>query len=343
MTTIRDLVPGRADALNKPAAPEVGAMLARGRQPIFALLAAAVLALSAPAAHAEGVALTFDDLPQLSLTPSADYAQVTNRRLLAGLRRHHLPATGFVVGGKLEGPDHDRLAALLRAWLRAGEPLGNHTYDHESLNRTPLDAYILSVEHNDEVLRSLMGRKGGRPVWFRHPYLETGATREVRQGFEGWLHAHGYRVAPVTLENSDWMFALPYDEAVLKGDRAEAGRIRQAYIDYTARCVAWYRTAAKDLLGRRPAQVFLLHESRINADSIDALAAILKHNRLTPVSLAQALRDPAYAIVDDGAREGGDEWLTRWSDALHKPLNWDGFPEPPADIAAADKRLDSEP
>ena len=309
----------------------------------FALVAIVILSLGASPAGAEGVALTFDDLPQLSLTDSLDYTAATNRRLLAGLKRHRLPAMGFVVGSKLEGPDHDRRLAILRAWLRAGQHLGNHTYDHDSLNKTPLDDYIASVAQNDAVLRPILAARHQKPVWFRHPYLETGATMEVKQGFEAWLVAHHYKVAPVTLENSDWMFALPYDEAVLRGDKAEARRIRRAYVDYTARCVPWYRQAARELLGRRPALVFLLHGSRLNADSLDDLAAILRRNHLKAVSLERAMRDPAYAIPDSQPDQAGDEWLSRWSELLHKPLPWDSFPEPPADIAAADQRLDQDP
>ena len=306
-------------------------------------LAAVLLSLGAARARAEGVALTFDDLPQLSLTDSADYAATTNRRLLAGLKRHRMTAIGFVVGDKLEGPGHDRRVAVLRAWLKAGHRLGNHTYDHDSLNNTPLDDYIASVELNDAVLRPLLATRHERPVWFRHPYLETGPTAEIKQTFEAWLQAHHYKVAPVTLENSDWMFALPYDDAVLRGDKTEARRIRQAYVDYTALCVPWYRRAAYGLLGRRPALVFLLHGTRLNADSIDDLAAILRRNHLKAVSLDRAMRDPVYAIADDRPDVAGDEWLSRWSELLRKSLPWDSFPEPPADIAATDKRLDSEP
>jgi peptidoglycan/xylan/chitin deacetylase (PgdA/CDA1 family) len=312
-----------------------------------ALLLAALFSLgfgwAAGQARAEPVALTFDDLPQLALTDAVDYARVTNDRLLEGLRRHRLPATGFVVGAKLEGPERPARTALLEAWLKAGKPLGNHTYDHSSLNKTPLADYIADVQMDDEILRPLMAAHHEKPRWFRHPYLETGATAEVQHGFEAWLKAHGYRVAPVTLENADWMFAYPYDEAVLKGDRAEAERIRLEYVDYTAKCVVWYREAALELLGRRPALVFLLHGSRINADSIDDLAYILRHNGLRPASLERAMRDAAYALPDDQPEEAGDEWLARWSRALKRNLPWGAFPQPPADIVAAEKRLDTDP
>ena len=318
------------------------AALATGGRPRL-ILAAVLAVLAAEPARAEGVALTFDDLPSMQLTDSTAYARTTTVRLLNGLRWHRLPAIGFIVGDKLEGADRPAREALLKAWRRAGHPLGNHTYDHESLNKTPLAEYIANVRADDVVLRPLLGRNPPKVLWFRHPYLETGATVETKQGFESWLEGHGYRVAPVTLENSDWMFALPYDDAVLRHDRASARRIRRAYVAYTAAAVPWYRKAALQLLGRRPSLVFLLHATRINADSLNDLAAILRRNHLRPVSLARAMRDPAYAIPDDKPDQAGDEWLSRWSELLKTPLPWASFPNPPADIEAEDKRLDSEP
>jgi peptidoglycan/xylan/chitin deacetylase (PgdA/CDA1 family) len=313
------------------------------RRLILAAALAALAALAGGPARAEGVALTFDDLPSLQLTDDTAYARVTTDALLTGLRRNGLPAIGFVVGDKLEGADRPAREALLKAWLRAGHPLGNHTYDHESLNRTPLPEYIRNVERNAAALRPLRGRHIPKVLWFRHPYLETGATTDIKQGFETWLRTHGYRVAPVTLENSDWMFALPYDEAVMRHDAPAARHVRQAYVAYTAAAVPWYRKAALQLLGRRPALVFLLHADRLNADTTGDLARILRRNHLRPISLERAMRDPAYAIPDDKPDAAGDEWLSRWSELLKRPLPWESFPEPPADIQAAEKRLDTDP
>jgi peptidoglycan/xylan/chitin deacetylase (PgdA/CDA1 family) len=308
--------------------------------PIIA--AAAAIAWAGPA-PAEGVALTFDDLPTLSLTHSTAYAQTTTQELLDGLRRHRLPATGFVNEGKLEGEDRPERIALLSRWLDAGMDLGNHGYSHASLTKTPVDAYIADVSRGETVTRALLAARGRAPRWFRHPYLETGPTLEIRQTFEAWLGAHGYRVAPVSMENSDWMFALVYDDAILRQDPAGAARVKQAYLSYTAQVVPWYRQAALQLLGRRPAFVFLLHASRLNADSIDELARILKDNGLKGVDLDRAMKDPAYAIPDTYVGPEGDEWLTRWSLTLHKDLPWSSFPQPPDDIAAEDQRFDALP
>ena len=219
-------------------------MVSRTR--LVASLSLLLTAIAAPA-RAEQVALTFDDLPALSLTPSLSYWQATTAKLLAGLSRHHLPATGFVTESKLEGDDYQQRVELLGAWLAAGMGLGNHGYSHESLTTTPVDAYIEDVGRGEAATRALMARKGRREEWFRYPYLETGRTLESRQTFEAWLRAHDYRVAPVTMENSDWMFALVYDDAVLRKDSPEMARVQQSYLDYTAKVLPWYRFAALEL------------------------------------------------------------------------------------------------
>jgi peptidoglycan/xylan/chitin deacetylase (PgdA/CDA1 family) len=311
-------------------------------RPIFAAILLAVCAWTT-FAHAEGVALTFDDLPTMALTGSAAYAEATTKALLDGLRRHHLPATGFVIADKLDGDGGVARTALVDRWLDAGMALGNHTYSHVSLNKTPVEDYIAEVGRADGVLKPQLAARRRPLRWFRHPYLETGLTIEARQTFEAWLSVHGYRVAPVTMENSDYVFALPYDDAILRGDRAGAARIRQAYLDYTAKVVPWYRAAGLQLLGRRPSFVFLLHATRLNADSLDRLAAILRRNDLHAITLDRAMKDPAYRIADAYAGPDGDEWLSRWARTLHKDLPWDSFPEPPADIVAENDRLDISP
>jgi peptidoglycan/xylan/chitin deacetylase (PgdA/CDA1 family) len=307
------------------------------------VLGAGISLVGKQPARAEGVALTFDDVPGLSLVDSATYWRRTNDELIHGLRARHLPAAAFVIGDKLEEPDRAEKYALARAWVDAGFTIGNHTYSHGSLNKLGADAYIADTARDDAELRPLMKASGKAPVWFRHPYLETGATLDDKHRFESWLTAHGYRVAPVTVENSDWMFALAYDEAVMRHDGRAARRIRTEYLDFTDKAVAWYREAALSLLGRRPDLIFLLHDTRLNADTLGELVGILKRNQLTVESLDQAMADPAYKISDDFADPSGDEWLSRWAVTLNKELPWADFPEPPADIAAAEERLDKDP
>jgi peptidoglycan/xylan/chitin deacetylase (PgdA/CDA1 family) len=296
-----------------------------------------LLATAAPAA-AEDAAITFDDLPTMALSPNTDYAEVTTKALLAGLRRNRIPAIGFVNEVKLEARDKADRIGLLKQWVDAGMDLGNHTYSHPHFT-TDVAGETANIEKGETETRRLLASRGRAPHWFRHPYLETGSTADARRALETWLGVHGYRVAPVSLENSDWMFAAPYDEAVMKGDKAGMARIKAAYLAFTAQIVPWYRQAALDVLGRRPSLVFLLHATRLNADSVDGLAKVLADNGLKPVSLERAMDDAAYAIPDDPVAANGQPWIARWALATHKDMPWKTLPKPPADIAAADARL----
>jgi peptidoglycan/xylan/chitin deacetylase (PgdA/CDA1 family) len=311
---------------------------------VAAALIVALLAAVARPAAAEDVAVTFDDLPSLTYSTSTDYQAQTTERLLAGLKRQRIPAIGFVNEIKLATADRERRIALLARWLDAGFELGDHSYSHAHFSATPLTAYIGDVSRGDTVTRGLLAqRRRPPPQWYRHPYLETGPTPADRQGFEAWMAAHGYRAAPVSMENSDWRFALVYDDAVMRGDAAAQAHIREAYLAFTRQITPWYRQAALEVLGRRPAFVLLLHATRLNADCLDELAAIFRANQLRPVTLAQAMKDPAYAIADAYAGPDGLGWVTRWSLALKKPMPWKDLPKPPADIIAADDRLAAGP
>jgi peptidoglycan/xylan/chitin deacetylase (PgdA/CDA1 family) len=294
-------------------------------------------------ATAGTVTLTFDDLPIFGTHVSTAEDERITHRLLDGFKRHRWRVIGFVNEIQLNARDREARIGLLRQWLDAGMDLGNHSYSHMSLTHTPVETYIADVARGDAVTKVLLAQHGRKDRWYRYPYLETGPTLAIRHTFETWLAGHGYRVAPVTMENSDWQFAEPYDDALAHDRPEEAARIRRAYIDFTARIVPWYQQASQALLGRQIAFVFLLHASRLNADSIDELADILHRQKLKSVTLDKAMKDKAYRIADNYAGPDGDEWLTRWSETLHKNLPYGDLPEVPADIAALDAKLEAAP
>ncbi len=298
-------------------------------------LVIASCAISTPAS-AGCVAVTFDDLPTYGEGQSIKEDTQLTIRLLAGLRRHHIPATGFVNERQLEGPDRGARINLLERWLDAGMDLGNHGFSHLSLSHTPLDTYIADTERGALVTSRLLAARGRTELWFRYPFLETGPTLEVQHAFEAWLTTHGYRVAPVTMENADWRFADAYNEALAIGDPKRALWIKSAYIDYSAKAIAWYRKASVKLQDREIRFVLLLHASKLNADSIDELARILRRSHLRAVTLNHALKDPAYGLPETISDPDGDDWLTRWSTTLHHELPFDDFPEVPANIASKD-------
>jgi peptidoglycan/xylan/chitin deacetylase (PgdA/CDA1 family) len=306
------------------------------------LLAVGLLAPGSSVGAPTGkVALTFDDLPALSLFNDQPYVNSINDMLLLGLRRHHLPAIGFVNEGKLDAIDRTQQIANLEKWLNAGMNLGNHTFSHGSPDTMGAKGYIDDIARGEPVTRSLLAERHKPLNWFRHPYLETGSPAKVKLEIDAWLASHGYRIAPVTIDANDWEFADPYDDAISRNDEPRRLRIRQQYLDYTERTVAWFQRASTALFGRQIAFVMLLHATRLNADSIDSLSDILKRRRLKGVTLEEAMKDPAYRLRDPYVGHDGIDWMERWSGELHRDLPWNSWKDPPKQIIDEYDRLNT--
>ncbi len=273
-------------------------------------------AAAAPAAVERAVAISFDDLPFASV-PSEDdgYLEKMTARLLHSLQAEQVPAVGFVNEMKLIRDDalDPARVELLRSWIRAGYDLGNHTYSHPSLNRVPLDAFEADLLRGETVIRPLMQGEGRTLRWFRHPFLHQGTTPEVRAASLNFLAAHGYVVAPVTVNNSEWVFAAAYARAQAAGDEATARRIGAAYVPYMGDVFTRAEQQALDLFGRPVRQVLLLHANSLNAEYFGALASMLRQRGYRFVTLDDALGDSAYASPLGISGIEGESWLDIWS------------------------------
>jgi peptidoglycan/xylan/chitin deacetylase (PgdA/CDA1 family) len=261
------------------------------------------------------VAITFDDLPGVSsLPPESSWAEITEK-LLATFKQEKLPIVGFVNENKLyrnDQLDPARLA-VLNAWLAAGLELGNHTYSHGSLNSTPLADFEADVLRGEKVTRGLLAQQRKQLRYFRHPFLHTGRSVETRNQFLSFLTAHGYTVAPVTIDNSDWIFARAYDSARDAKDAAAMKQVAAAYVPYTEAKFAYYEQQSRKLFGRDIKQVLLVHANTINADHFPEIVAMLRKRGYKFITLQEALSDKAYAAPDTYAGPAGISWLDRWA------------------------------
>ena len=281
--------------------------------------AAAPAANLVPAAEAAApertVAFTFDDLP-MSRDGAYGLARMQDvtTRLLGQLTSAGIVAVGFVNEDKLDrGGDRPARVALLEQWLDAGMELGNHTYAHVSFWTTPLDEYQRQVLRGERVTRALLAERGKEPRYFRHPYLNSGPDLRTKDAFERFLAEHGYRVAPVTVDNLDVTYALAYDKAHQQGDSALMRRIGGAYVEHMGDSFAFSEALSRRVLDREPAQVLMLHANALNADYLDELVAMLQARGYGFVPTEQALRDPAYRSRDTYTGRRGLSWLQRWA------------------------------
>jgi peptidoglycan/xylan/chitin deacetylase (PgdA/CDA1 family) len=291
---------------------------------------AAIVALAAVAAAPSGreVCVTFDDLPIGGVVPhDAASSRAITAKLLQAITAHHIPAVGFVNESKLGGgensdPRTDRVD-LLRMWLDAGLELGNHTYSHEDLNRTALPDFEKDVLRGEAVTRPLLAHRGMTLRFFRHPFLHTGRDLETKRAFESFLASHGYRIAPVTIDNDEYIFAAAYDRASERGDHALMRRVADAYVPYMDAKFEFFERNSRDLFGYEMRQILLVHANALNADRFGDLADAIERRGYRFITLDRALEDQAYRSADTFTGPGGITWLHRW--AITKGVGKDFF------------------
>ena len=282
------------------------------------------------------VAVTFDDLPAAGLPGDGPCNATTlrdlNGRLLAQIAAPGVPATGFVTESRVcDGLRAALLPELLTSWLAAGHDLGNHTFSHPDLNRTPLDEYLRDIDLGSRTASLLLAERGRELRWFRYPMLHTGADRATRTAVEAYLETRGYRNAPVTIDNQEWVFAAVYSRALASGENELAERIADTYLDFMVEVFEFFESWSVEVLGYEPAQTLLLHANEINADHFAELARRIESRGYEFVTFEEALEDPAYDLVDGYVGPRGLSWIHRW--AVGKGLELREEPREPAWIA----------
>lgn len=279
------------------------------------------------------IAITFDDLPLNGRQTRLMLQHKMTSRLIHTICANQIAAVGFVNEAQLfQYGEIDRRVELLKLWVDAGLELGNHTYSHPSLHETPVDVFTEDIIRGETVTKMLLKPRQLPLRYFRHPYLRVGQSMETRTQIESFLKHHGYTIAPVTIENSDWMFNALYTPAKLTGNKQELKSVSKAYLTYTETMFEYYEKLSQDVLGRQVRHILLLHANELNADYFDELVVLMRKRGYRFVSLGEALADPAYLQTDTYVGKGGISWLHRW--AISKGLKPDllGKPEPPADI-----------
>jgi peptidoglycan/xylan/chitin deacetylase (PgdA/CDA1 family) len=275
------------------------------------------------------VAITIDDLPAgAANTMSASAITDMTTKLLSMLRDQKVPVVGFVNEKKLYkfGEVDDRIKAL-RMWLDYGFELGNHTYSHASLNQVGLKAWEDDVIQGENVTRLLLAEHHMTLRYFRHPFLDTGRDLETRRQAEAFLVGRGYRIAPVTLDAWDWMYAPVYDDAKKRGDTKLQDDLVHSYLSYSDSVFAYSEQLAKQTMGYEPKQILLLHGNQLEADHIGELLDVMRKRGYRFISLQEALGDEAYGLPDTYVGEEGTGWLEHWAITLGKPPQ--GAPEFP--------------
>ena len=304
-------------------------------------LVAALVLVTPAAAQDRRVAVTFDDLPfQTDAATLCDPARLMTitQDFVAMLKPLDTHGTAFVNAGKVcEAERATILPRVLNVWLDAGLDLGNHTNTHLNIHSTTVEAYLADVDAGAPIVRQALEARGKTLRWFRHPYLFTGETQEKHDVIAAGLAQRGYTVAPVTIDNNDWMFGGAYRKAEAAGDEALKTRIGQAYVAHMTTVLDHFEPYSTELTGgREPAQILLLHANSLNQAWYPQIHALYLARGYRFVPLEAALADPIYSHPDAFVAANGVSWLHRWTQTDGRPIRWE--PEPPAWIVEANQR-----
>ncbi len=282
-------------------------------------------------AQTNKVSFTIDDLPiQRPGAYTAEKQKQITRNLLANLKKYHIPAIGFVNENKLytDGKLNPVRKQMLIDWLENGQELGNHTFSHPDYDKYSFAEFSREIPKGQLIIGPL-GKKYGKPVrYFRHPYLHRGNNEAKVDSLANYLKSIGLTEAPVTIDNSEWIFAFAYDSALSAKDTALQHFIGNAYIPYMEAKVRYFEKLSVKLFGRNINQILLIHANALNGDYLGELADMFIKNHYEFITIEDALKDEAFKSNDTYYKANGISWMDRW--ALTRGYKGDFFAGEPA-------------
>src|SRR5690606_36018435 len=112
--------------------------------------------------------------------------------------------------------------------------------------------------------------------YFRFPFLDEGtAGTEQRDGVRAGLGQRRLINGYVTVDTYDWFMAALFAEAISAGHEPDLDVACGVYTGVLLDNIEFYDEIARDVLGRSPAHVLLLHENDLAALCVDRLAGAL--------------------------------------------------------------------
>lgn len=239
------------------------------------------------------VLVTIDDLPISASAqhPDAPARERITRQMLAVLKKHRIPAVGFVTWKNVTGPADRK---LLEAWLDAGHELGNHTDGHPDYTRTGIAEYVADADRGRTKLAAFLEARGRKARYFRFPFLREGNTLEKLEAMRRYLEQSGQVNVPVTLDNQDWSFEESWVKARKADDLAEMARLSRDYQDALRLEIRAQTVRGDELFRRSTPQVLLLHATEVGAAQWDALFSWMEGEGFTFAKADELLSDAVF-------------------------------------------------
>lgn len=257
-----------------------------------ALVACAQVSMPNPleVEQSKRIALSYDDAPRGDGPRFAG-----SERTDAIIRQLQDAETGPVVMFvTTRGMDKSGGRARIEAYASAGHLIANHSDTHMWASRVSTEDYIADIDAAEAKLEGLTNRR----AWFRFPYLDEGGRGKAnedlfkRDAIREALPARGLMSGYVTVDTYDWHLERLWQNAVKDGAEVDLAALSELYVDMVVGAANHYDAMAQEVLGRRPAQVLLLHENDLAASFTVDMVAALRADGWTIINPDEAFADP---------------------------------------------------
>ncbi len=264
---------------------------------------AVLLVITSSTLLAQKIAITLDDLPFGYSGGFTDEQKIEAfDKILKTLKKHKVKATLFVTSRNMS----EATKVILDKAVAAGHQLGNHTNNHYDLNKVSAEKYIADIDSCQQLTGKWINSN-----YFRYSMLHRGNTRTKRDSVYSYLKEKGLLIAPVTIDNNEWVYNRGYSLAMKIDDHKNMDKIAREYLYHMKEVTARYQKLSLQLTNREIPQILLLHSNPINADYLGKLLDWYKREGWEFVTLDEAMEDEFYSIKDDYVGPYGFSQLDR--------------------------------
>lgn len=266
------------------------------------------------------IAITIDDVPNTKIFKTSQYKSL----LLERLDSLNIPIAIFVNEGLLtKTSDTAQNTMLLEEWVkRQYVTLGNHTYSHLRYSDVEFDEFKEDIKKGEVILHELAYKYNKSIDYFRFPYNDLGIDSIHQIKMDSLLTTLNYKIAPFTIESSDWLFNAIYEYYNSNAKLEEADKIGELYVSKTIAYIHFFDSLSQSIYGRNINQIYLCHDNSINAKYLTQIISILESENYEFVSMDEAMKDSAYCQHNIYYKKWGISWFYRWMSDPNKRMEW---------------------
>lgn len=268
----------------------------------------------------KSISITIDDVPN-----TTQYLEGgAKSTLLHKLDTMDVPFTIFINEDKIsKAGDIAKNKDLLERWVEhRNSQIGNHSYSHLRYSDVGYTKFVEDIVKGETLTKVYAKAHNKSLKYFRFPFNDLGKDSLQHMQIINYLNGRGYRVAPFTVESSDWMYDAVYTHYRDKGDADSAKKIGSLYVNRTIELVDFFEAMAMSIYMRPVKQIYLCHDNAINADYLPDIINLLKKNGYEIIGFDSSLSDPVYSQSDHYYKKWGVSWMYRWMENQEERIKW---------------------